>query len=232
MVLIEILVAYPVIKVIVSNEFALKCYIALWLIMVSCKQVLTIRSIPKQFFDILQLPFFQTREYIGGTVLAHYPTECLGVFVTLGLLIRSLSDGKVTSIKKCIIAFAGVMSFFGIILYAGRLITTERPIDLIMQPIQIQVVMMSAAGILLFYKLYGHIGKRVGNISNWLSKHSLGVYVIHPFIIGMIGQLVAGFSFNPVLKTIIKGSVTFLISLFLSFIIKLVVPERISRYLL
>ena len=231
-VLLEILIAYPIIKVFISNEMAKRYYIVLWIIFVSLRQASTVFPIPGQIFDIIQVPLFQTKTYIGGTVLAHYPTECLGVFVVLGAFIDKIINLKIKKIVVIGTNILGIMAGIYIVVGEKYLYNRGLAIDIVTQPIQIQVCIFSAMIILYIRMLYNVLGDIVKKTMEWVSKQSLGVYMIHPFVIGYSIKLCSGLQVKPVVGTVCSGTITIVVSLLITYLLRRVIPRSVSYYII
>ena len=233
LVLIEILIAYPIIKEFLSNEKIKMYYILLWLVMVSLRQAITIGTIPVQILDVIQVPLFQTKSYIGGTVLAHYPTECLGVFVVLGAFIDRIIKGRVSRRVSTGIIVAGVLAGFYITIIEYLLYSMNRPTDMVTQPIQLQVCAFAAMIILLVKFWYNIIGERCKKLFGWISRQSLGVYMIHPFIIVYVRKFCSGCRISvPIIITICTGGITIAFSLVCTCMLRRILPKWLSYYVI
>lgn len=230
-VLLAILIIFPIVKIILTSPKALNLYVVLWLIFISIRQSLAL-FVPSKYLDIIQLPFFQTKKYIGGTILAHYPTECLGVFVVLGYLIMMLKEGKVNALYKRLIILFGGVSFIAIMLGAKYCIYKGVAVDYVMQPVQVQIVFTASLFVLFFYHIYPMINNHFRRVLRFISQKSLGIYVVHPFVLPIVIKITGNFTFIPCVNTAIKAIVTILISLIVVIAIDKIIPKRISGYII
>lgn len=88
-------------------------------------------------------------------------------------------------------------------------------------------VLLESVGVFVFIKYHfteKKTGRRMKGIFSRMSGYTLGIYLIHPFVLTELGNR-AGFkvtSFNPVLSVPALSTVTFLISFLLIYIIRLI----------
>lgn len=230
-VLLEILLIYPIISKIVLYEDALKLYIIFWTCFVSIRQSLMIYAIPRELFNLIQIPLFQNSFYIGGTHLAHYPTECLGVFIALGFFIKLLLDKKIKKRKTYISLLSG-FCFLYVILMAGKLLREDRPIDMVLQPISLPVLILSMGALQLIVPLCERLPEQTQTKIVWLSEKSLGIYLTHPFTIVLASKLTKNLALPSVFITGIRTVFTVSLSLVVVIILQCTLPKKLRYYLI
>lgn len=231
-VLVEILLVYPILSCIFRNRAACKLYMFYWIVFISLRQALMFYHIPPQLFNIIQLPLFQTQEYIGGTLFAHYPTECLGVFIVLGSFIKYLIDGgKYKKIYLYLFIFS-IVSVIYMYFSSKKLLNQGMAMDMALQPVHLPVIILTMGVLLLMFRLCSYLPYRLQQCVCWLSDRSLGIYLFHEFVIGSIKNSISGLELFPVVRTSLCALIAVFLSVVFVSLIRVVLPPKWSYYIL
>lgn len=133
--------------------------------------------------------------------------------------------------KRLIIYLLGILSTISVILltYITSLYQ-NKPIEFFYEPLTI-FSLFSSVSVFVFAKYNLNINKN-SNIINMFSKLTLGVYLIHPFIISIleIKFNLNTLSFNSLLSVPILSILVFILSIAISALIKMI--PKINKYIL
>lgn len=195
---LKILLLYPFIRLITNDKQISIAFSFIWLALVPLRFSLgSLLQIDDIFLRWMNLPGFQYDGYIGGTLMGYYPTECLGLFVGGGLLIKTLKEqGEKFRIICYAIGIAGIVSTTIGTIFIIRTVG-DNYFDYGLQPLQLNVVMATVGFIAIC--LYtsskleeGKHGKTYARIITSLSEKTLGVYCIHPLVSSLLQQEIEG----------------------------------------
>ena len=195
----------PFLRKIVQEENLTKYYITLWVVF-----ALLLKPIAEMFnLNIL-------KELIDGKIYINFVLGYTGYFL-LGFYISKKNYNKI------IIYIIGILGFLITFIGTALISSGELKTDLL-QPLTINVFMMAISLFLLIKDRFQNykFKARYVTIIEKLAKNSLGIYLIHYLIIGVLTKL--GFNileFNVIIGVILETIIVFVISF--------VITEILSR---
>lgn len=195
----------PFLKKIVQEENLMKYYIVLWIIFA---------LLLKPIAEMLNLNIL--KELINEKLYINFLLGYTGYFL-LGFYISKKNYNKIS------ISIIGILGF--LITFVGTALISNGELNTtLLQPLTINVFMMAISLFLLIKDRFQNykFKTRCVTIIEKLAKNSLGVYLIHYLIIGILTKL--GFSivdFNVILGVILETIIVFIIGF--------VITEILSR---
>ncbi|MGI0528406.1 acyltransferase [Treponema socranskii] len=237
---IGILAVFPIIKVIVKDERVLLFYVIFWIVFFSLRFTLGLfyGLIPnlKKILLLFQIPFFEYKGYLGGTVGSEYPTVYIGIFIIIGAYINLLERKRFFVNMKIIIVISIIAYVVTVAVTIAYALLYDGFKDYFFQPLELHILIMVIGFITLFYYIPDSFLKSNSRIIEKLSNYSLGIYIIHP----LVGSLLKHTSYNSIfdrgfnvlIMNIINWIVVSFISFFVIGLIRKLIPHRICNYII
>ena len=230
---LAVLLCYPIIQSITKKREACILFSVLWIIVFCLRYSLaTWQSLPPNILRLFNLPFFQYTSLISGTIKGFYPMEALGAFIAGGFLIDCFENNAVNQIwLKVTIIFFALFSYF-LTLYTGYKNHIET-FAYLCDPYMINVMFIIVGVITIGYIIIGWIQmSKLCHLLDWLSDKTLGVYVLQGFVNRWITKLLDYFEVKSpyVRKPVIYFGVL-VGGVFLTALIKKIIPRRFSKYI-
>ncbi len=238
---LQIIFVYPLVKAITSKKKLLLFYAVLWFLFISLRYTAGfVPGIEFSFLRIIQLPFFQYSGRTGGTALAYYPTECLGIFIVIGAFIdfleRNKEKEKFCSWLKYFVG-VGAIGFFIAVIAAYTAIQINEDYYLATVTCFHFYFFIETFGVIAaIYFIVSNIrtiraDTKIYGMIEFLSDKTLGIYILHPIILSLLER-------SPFMNGIgenVKGGFLFGVTFIGTFLtvemIHRILPKKIRRYL-